>query len=68
MAKATYAQNFRFFTSPWSVGLRQISCILCSNKKWTHPHFGVFSYLLGVFPQENNIKLGILHDKREIIP
>ena len=37
-------------------------------KKGTHPHFGVFSYLLGVFPQENNIKLGILHDKREIIP
>ena len=31
MAKATYAKNFRFFTSPWSVGLRQISCILCSN-------------------------------------
>ena len=33
MAKATYAKNFRFFTSPWSVGLRQISCILCSKRK-----------------------------------
>ena len=37
-------------------------------KKGTHPHFMVFSYLLGVFPQKNNVKLGILHDKREIIP
>ena len=37
------------------------------KKKGRHPHFGVFSYLIGVFPQKNNIKLGKLHDKWEII-
>ena len=43
MAKATYAKNFRFFTSPWSVGLRQISCFLWSNKKRdTSPFYGIF--------------------------
>ncbi len=34
-AKASHRINesLRFFTSPWSVGLRQISCIPCSKKK-----------------------------------
>ena len=68
MAKATYAKKAFVSLLPRGQWVCDKSRAFCGRKeKRRHPHFGVFSYLIGVFPQKNNIKLGNLHDKREII-